>query len=206
MTAVVSNEAPLPRPRIRLAPVPHTAPPFDDEVGHQPEPTEAARPPVGPVPVQGALALAFALPSGVPAVPSPAPRLRVVGRDLARRRVVSGPDDGAARPDVARWAAMVVQAAVEVVAGDRPLTQMVRWTTPEVYEQLLWRRRRRAGRSAAGTGAPRRAVVSSVHVCQPEDDIAEACATVRVGERASAVALRLETDRGSWRCTAIMLG
>jgi hypothetical protein len=36
---------------------------------------------------------------------------------------------------------MVVQAAVEVVAGDRPLTQMVRWTTVEVYEQLQWHRR-----------------------------------------------------------------
>ena len=55
-------------------------------------------------------------------------------------------------------------------------------------------------------GPPRRAVVSSVHVCQPTDEVAEACATVRVGDRASAVALRLEADRDSWRCTAIRLG
>jgi len=101
---------------------------------------------------------------------------------------------------------MVVQAAVEVVAGDRPLTQMVRWTTPEVYEQLQWRRQRRTGPGGAPGTTSRRAVVSSIHVCQPDDDVAEACATVRVGERASAVALRLEADRDSWRCTAITLG
>jgi hypothetical protein len=99
---------------------------------------------------------------------------------------------------------MVIQAAVEVVAGDRPLTQMVRWTTAEVYEQLLWRRKRPGG--TPGPTGTRRAIVSSVHVCQPNDDVAEACAVVRAGERASAVAVRLEADRNNWRCTAISLG
>lgn len=207
MTAVPRTGAPHPRPRIRLAPAPRTAPPFDDEVERPPvRPTEPRCPPVAPVPVQGSLALEFALPSGVPAVPAPPPRLRIVGSELARsgHRAVG---DEATRPDVARWAAMVVQAAVEVVAGDRPLTQMVRWTTAEVYDQLRWRRQRQIGGSAASVAvAPRRAVVSSVHVCQPDDDVAEACATVRVGGRATAVALRLEADRDSWRCTAIALG
>ena len=207
MTAVTSIGIPHPRTRVRLAPVPCTAPPFDDEIGRLPgAQAEPGGGPVGPVPVQGSLALAFALPSGVPAIPAPPPRLRVVGKELARRGPRASSDDEATRPDVARWAAMVVQAAVEVIAGDRPLNQMVRWTTLEVYEQLQWHRRRQVNRSVGGPSAPRRAVVSSVHVCQPDDDVAEACATVRVGGRATAVAVRLEADRDSWRCTAIALG
>ena len=205
MTAVLDNEATLPRSRVRVAPAPATAPPFDDELGRWADLAEVPRSTDGPPAVQGSLALAFVLPSGLPAVPSPPLRLRVVGRDLARPAPSARPPDDAARPDVARWAAMVVQAAVEVLSGDRPLTQMARWTTPEVYEQLQWRRQRRAGRSM-DPGPPRRAVVSSVHVCQPTDEVAEACAIVRVGDRASAVALRLEADRVSWRCTAIRLG
>jgi len=205
MTAALSNEAGNAKVAgVRLAPVPRTAPSYDDELGRPLEPNESRRPPLGLV--QGSLALTFALPSGLPAVPSPPPRLRVVGRDLALRGTADRSSDSAHRPDVARWAAMVVQAAVEVVAGDRPLTQMARWTTAEVFEQLHWRRQRRTGRSLASTGVPRRAVVSSVHVCLPEDNVAEACAIVRVGERASAVALRLEADRDSWRCTALTLG
>jgi hypothetical protein len=211
-----SRHVPHSRRPIRVAPVPRVDPPYDDDVDPR-DAVERDRTSIGsapvrapvPAPVQGALALAFTLPSGLPAVPSVAsgpPRFRVVGRDLAQRgssRTSVGP------PDAARWAAMVVQAAVEVVAGDRPLSQMVRWTTPEVYEQLQWRRRRLDGKAGSRGGlasSSRRAVVSSVHVCQPDDDVAEACATVRIGERASAVAVRLETDRDSWRCTAIALG
>lgn len=206
MTAATSTGDARPRTQVRLAPVPRTAPPFDDELERSSRPpAEPGKRRVGPVPVQGSLALAFPLPSGVPAIPAPPPRLRVVGTELAQRRPRVCTDDVGARPDVARWAAMVVQAAVEVVAGDRPLTQMVRWTTAEVYEQLLWRRQRQT-RSTSGAAGQRRAVVSSVHVCQPDDDVAEACATVRVGGRATAVALRLEADRDSWRCTAIALG
>lgn len=204
MIVAGTGENPM-RPHVRLAPVPNASPPYDDEAGllaH--EAPEPGRRSVRPVPVQGSLALSFSVPSGLPAVPTPPPRLRVLGRDLVRRGVSTQSDDRAVRPDVARWAAMVVQAAVEVVAGDRPLTQMVRWTTAEVYEQLQWRRRLHSGGPTAG--ANRRAVVSSVHVCQPHDEVAEACATVRIGGRASAVALRLEADRGSWRCTALRVG
>ena len=210
MTAVLDNQGPRPRQQIRLAPVPITGPPFDDELGHPGERSVGRRAigrrATGPVPVQGSLALTFELPSGVPAVPSPPPRLRVVGHELAARSSRGATEHGTARPDVARWAAMVVQAAVEVMAGDRPLTQMARWTTTEVYEQLQWRRRSTTSRPPADATVLRRAVVSSVHVCQPDDDVAEACATVRVGDRASAVALRLEADRDAWRCTAIALG
>lgn len=200
------STTPRARARLQLVPVPSSAPPFDDELAPADRRPPPERDPRRRQTVQGALALTFALPSGVPAIPQVPPRLRVVGRDLARRQGPVRADD-ATRPDVARWAAMVVQAAVEVVAGDRPLTQLVRWTTAEVYEQLHWRRQRLA-RQATGSqpAAPRRAVVSSIHVCQPSDDVAEACATVRVGPRALAVAVRLETDRDSWRCTAISLG
>jgi hypothetical protein len=188
--------------RIRVLPAPDSAPPYDDEIARPRDTTwPSAR---SSTAIQGTLALAFTLPSGLPVVPEPPRRLRLTGPDLTRPASAE-----VGLPDPARWAALVVQAVMEVVSGDRPITQLVRWTSPEVYEQLSWRRRQRAAgpnrRPDAGS-SPRRALVVSVHVCQPNDQVAEACATVRRDGRVTAIALRLEVERESWRCTALQLG
>jgi hypothetical protein len=99
----------------------------------------------------------------------------------------------------------MVQAVLEVLAGDRPLTQLVRWTTVEVYEYLAWRRRQTASRLSDGSHASRRAVLTSVHVCQPANDVVEGCAIARRDGRAAAIAFRLEADQDLWRCTAFSL-
>jgi hypothetical protein len=41
---------------------------------------------------------------------------------------------------------------------------------------------------------------------EPVDNVAELSATVRVGERVRAVAMRLEVRHGRWCCTRLMLG
>src|SRR3990170_1128248 len=80
--------------------------------------------------VQGALALDFALPSGLPAVPQAAALTLLVGGD--RRPGPAPHPDALATPatvPAARdWAGRFVQAVVEVIAGDRPLQQLIRWT------------------------------------------------------------------------------
>jgi hypothetical protein len=212
------------QPTLRRLPAPACEPPYDDELpgrsgagrwsGPAAEASDA---------VQGTLALAFVLPSGVPAVPVAPVGLRLVApldsRSGAQDRMDDAefgpqPTDRVDLPEPRGWAARLVQAIVEVLAGDRPLGQLVRWTSTEVYDEVsgLTLPGGTGGRgstgSTAGPGAGRsaRAVVRSVHVSEPVDGVAEVAALVRRGARTTAVALRLEGLDGRWQCTALELG
>ena len=109
--------------------------------------------------------------------------------------------------DVRAWAARFAQAVVEVVGGDRPLSQLVRWTTGRVYRDLA-RRVAILGRTAPATERLRtvRPQVRSVHVFQPGPASAEVSVHVRHGQRSRALAARLEWTGGRWTCTALLLG
>lgn len=152
-----------------------------------------------PVPVasvQGTLALDLDPEvARLPGAPLP-PDLRVV------------PDDGCSHdPDLQVWTARFAQAMVEVLGGDRPLSQLVRWTTARVYQDL--ERRTRILARTGPTHPRRRAVrpqVRSVHVFRPGPDSAEVSVHVRYGHRSRAIAARLEDSNGSWRCVALQLG
>ena len=159
--------------------------------------TRVSTPPTGegPVPmaaVQGALALDL---SARPEVPAP-PDLRLVGND-------DDGDDAAVRA----WAARFAQAVVEVLGGDRPLPQLVRWTSPYVYA-LIGRRLRVLSRVSPATQRMRtvRAQVRSVHVCRPLTEVAEVSVHIGYGHRSRALAARLECAEGRWTCTALELG
>ncbi|QIK65593.1 hypothetical protein G7072_03905 [Nocardioides sp. HDW12B] len=152
-------------------------------VAHLPRPrTRPEGVPAGPV-VQGSLALSWA---PVEARPRP---VRVSDEDS----------------EITALARRFAQAAVEVVAGQRPVLQLLRWTDEHVYADL--ERRASLVRQARGS-SPRRvhAQVRSVHVCRPHDDSAEVSVHVRHGERSRALALRLERHRDRWRCTVLQFG
>ncbi len=152
------------------------------------------REPVPAEPVQGTLALDL---GRLGAHRSPAaPPLRVVEDGPA-----PGPEE------VRAWAGTFAQAVVEVVSGDRPVTQLLRCTSAQVYQDLG----RRVSILARTRSAPqrRRTVrpqVSSVHVCRPADRCAEVSVHVRHGQRSRAIAARLEHRDGRWTCTALELG
>ena len=204
---------------LRRLPLPAWDPPYDDEVG---PPATLRNTRSGGAAVQGTLALAFVLPGGVPAVPdlpeiltappgapgSGHPGLRLVGAPDAEEtldEIEFGPQPTprSALPEPRHWAGRFVQAVVEVLAGDRPAGQLVRWTSTEVYDHVTCRV---VPGAAVGTTAPARAVVRSVHVTEPADGVAEVSALVRRGVRCTAVALRLEGMDGRWQCTALELG
>ena len=112
-----------------------------------------------------------------------------------------------AQREVRLWAARFAQATVEVIGGDRPVAQLLRWTNPCVYQELD-RRVRILARTAA---APQRrmtvrAQVRSVHVFQPAPGTAEVSVHVRHGHRSRAIAARLERHRDRWTCVALQLG
>jgi hypothetical protein len=171
-------------PALRLLPVPPSEPPYDDEL-----PAARRLPP--PVLLPRAAHQALRL---VPALRT----AETLDDDV---------DDGPARtpradlPPARPFAHALVQRMLEVLAGVRPLGQLQRDTTLELYDEL-----ERLVRSRPRPKGPRptRAAVRSVHVQERPEGVAEVCATVQRGGRAGAVALRLEGRGGSWRCTSLV--
>jgi hypothetical protein len=162
-------------------------PPYDDEVvGHHPA-------------VDGTLALAF------PTTPGYLP-LRLVPPALAAqdREFGSRPTPRADLPDPRGWTGRLAQAVVEVLAGARPASQLSRFATLEVLDQLERSAGRLGGRP--GSAPATRPTVASVRVSEPRDGIAEGCAVVDTGPRRRALALRLEGVDGRWQCTALEMG
>ncbi|MFP5253194.1 MAG: Rv3235 family protein [Actinomycetes bacterium] len=162
-----------------------------------------------PVAVQGTLALDV-----LHRPVTPAPRHLTSVRP--RARLVPAPAieptddaDGACPPDpeVRAWAARFAQAVVEVAGGDRPLPQLLRWTSPRVYAELG--RRVRVMAQSRPVEQRRRTVrpqVHSVHLCRPVPAVAEVSVHVRHGRRSRAIAARLELRGDRWTCTALRIG
>lgn len=142
--------------------------------------------------VQGSLALAVRPVATVPT----APELRLVDGSRSREH-----------REVQDWAARFAQATVEVLGGNRPLAQLLRWTTARVYYDLD-RRVRILGRTAPATERRRtiRPQVRSVHVCQPAPGTAEVSVHVQHGHRSRAIAARIERRNDRWTCVALQLG
>ena len=182
---------------IRRLPPPRCEPPYDDERGlveHHPGEHSGGA-------VQGTLALAFLLPSGIPAVPQ-VPALRLVsgtpdnevecgtdehftatgplavdagtgpsraGLKRVRRRPGADPFFGpqptprALLPAPSPWAGRFVQAVIEVLAGDRSVNQLIRWTDAHVLTRLhegpnrnqtKWSRRPRSKQPTSSASEP----------------------------------------------------
>jgi hypothetical protein len=147
--------------------------------------------------VQGTLALDLgSLPSPADEGPPQTPEL-----DHNRQSRVEHLRDA----EVRGWAARFAQAVIESVTGLRPTTQLVRWTSHEVFRDLD-RRAQLVRRTAGQVRRPVRPQVRSVHVCCPSERTAEVSVHVRHGHRSRALALRLERRDDRWVCTALEFG
>jgi len=166
---------------------------------HRPHEVVPLRPPVSLASVQGTLALDLEPRQDPPYLPA------AVGSGPVADVL---PIDGLIRRAVEEWARRYTQAAVEIVGGDRPVSQLLRWSSREVYENLQRRAQlvARAGRHQPGQGRfqPVRPRVLGVHPCFINRDVVEVSMHVRYGERSRALAARFErTTDQRWRCTAL---
>lgn len=173
--------------QLRRLPLPSTDPPFDDELGLLPRPVRRRHSYL----VRSGHAPAS---SSSEAAPSAAPS----GQPARRGNHTSQPV--AALPDPRRWCARVTQALVEAAFGNRPLQQLLGWTSTEVYRVLTTIVSR--GTRAAPVAAP---TVRSIRVCQVSPGVVEAAAVLQARNRVRALALRLEAAGGRWVCTAFEL-
>jgi hypothetical protein len=98
----------------------------------------------------------------------------------------------------------LVQVLVEVMAGHRSATQLLRWTTSDVYAKV---RAQTLPPPRPGTKPTRRLPrVTSIHSGYPADDVVEICAVVAGQYRTQAIALRIEGVNGRWIVTALETG
>jgi hypothetical protein len=145
--------------------------------------------------------------------PPPRHVVPVPGRDLATSQAGT---PAALRPvdelsEVRAITRATVQAAMEVLAGIRPVHQLARRLDPRCLSALQHRAcliRREAARTNNPTLARlhRNSTVRSVRVCEVADGIYEASAVVVDDVRARAVAVRLERSKQVWRVTELVIG
>jgi hypothetical protein len=184
--------------------VPEIAPPYDDiSAARTPERRQAGL----PVPGQAAAS------SARPDQPAPAPR--------AIRSAESGPAPGSRglqplqAPAAGGWPSRFAQVLAETLAGSRPASQIVPWTTQQT--------RRRISQLGPTLCAGHRPRVRRVIVTSPAGGVLEMTVVVAVGEQVRALAVRMEQTppvasqarastvsqdayqriRGDWLCTAI---
>jgi hypothetical protein len=127
----------------------------------------------------------------------------------SRLRLVTESDPFAAQPTgrtelpaLPIFARRLLIAVIEAATGRRSAGQLSQHTSPGVQAGLA----RDAGRiSRLGTAA-RPATLHSMHIAEPADGVAEIAATVRVGSRFRAIALRLEGLDGRWQCVRLQIG
>lgn len=162
---------------ITVRPAPRREPPFDDEAGAR------------------HLHLVGRLDRPLPFQSSPPPPW---GGGAAPVRV------SAPLPDPRRWTRRLLTGIFETAAGRRPLQQLAAMLSPSVGYGLGadFEKAARAGQRHWSHAAR----VRSIRATQPADGVAEICATIQVGDRVRAVALRVEEHRGRWRCTRLQLG
>ncbi len=106
-------------------------------------------------------------------------------------------------PNPRAWAAQALRVILEVMDGSRPARQLNRWVTRGIQDRAA--RRGILARQRGGRGH-RVNLVRSVHVCTPQDAVAEVAALVVHNGRHRAVALRLEGVDGRWLVSALELG
>lgn len=175
----------------------------------RPLPVPDARPPVQSLPNQRTPVGGRALPSRPGPVQGTLPLMP--GRSTRHQGFADDfgpvPTGRADLPDPKEFSRGLVQVLVEVMAGLRPCTQLLRWTTTSTFEQvrLLTLPSERPG-GRLSTPPQRRPVVRSIHVCEPADGVAEVSAVIAGPTRTQAMALRCEGQDGRWRLTVLETG
>ncbi|MDO4918647.1 Rv3235 family protein [Kocuria sp.] len=145
-------------------------------------------------------------------IPESAPRTPAGGYTWRRDRsaaALTGRNDAERVGAIAR---SIGQAAVEILAGTRPASQLSRWTDPEVVERFAQRAamlklvQEQCPERRALFDVHRAARVRRVRVCSPAPGCWEASLVIDEAARTRAVALRIERVARQWRVTHLEVG
>lgn len=118
--------------------------------------------------------------------------------------IVVRPPRDSTLPDPAIWARRLLVGIVEAAGGKRPLHQLGGLLSPTISHGLRTDFQRAVAlRARHWTHA---ATVRSIRASEPTPGVAEVCATLQIGRRVRAAALRVEEHQGRWMCTRLQLG
>lgn len=98
-------------------------------------------------------------------------------------------------PELHAWTMKFIVSVVEVWAGRRQPSQLIRWCHRVIYMELL---RKSGSQKEIGK-------IKSIHQSEPLDGICESTALIRYGDRLRAVVIRFEGVDGRWLCTALKM-
>lgn len=143
------------------------------------------------------------------------PRQRSVGISPLQEALSLGLDEpvtvvspqAADRASLERCLPRLCSVLVEILTGDRNVQQLLRWTTEEVYADLVGRQMRI--NHACGRDQRVRSVsakVRNVRVYWASPRAAEVSVHIRQGGRSRALAARIEMINGRWLCSALEVG
>ncbi len=213
------QKGPVPDPKPVAQLRTEAAPPESDVLRSRPAPTcdpESGYAPVIPMPPRRR---GPREPSGAAAIPGGRPGHSPHGADGASAGSLPGGIASDKAGERAREEARLVrvmagkigQAAIEVLAGTRPIQQLARWLDPRSFDALLVRAAlTRAAQEDAGHGNVRQLhrnpTVRSVHCSAVGPGIYESSLVVSEQLRQRALAMRLEQDHGVWKVTALEIG
>lgn len=145
-------------------------------------------------------------------VPASTPRTSPGGYTWRQDRSAAALTGRSESERVGAIARSIGQAAVEILAGTRPASQLSRWTEPDVVERFT---QRAAMLKLVQEQCPERRDLFEVHraarvrrvrVCSPAPGCYEASLVVEESTRARAVALRIERSARQWRVTHLEVG
>lgn len=106
-------------------------------------------------------------------------------------------------PEPKQATARIAQVLIDVMVGQRPVSQLNSVTNAVVRADIL---RAVAALPLSASTARVRLQVVSVRVTTPGPTVVEASAVIRGTQRSRAMALRLEGLDGRWLCTALRVG
>lgn len=105
--------------------------------------------------------------------------------------------------EIGGWSASLARAMIQVLLGQRPISQLTRWLDDQAMAELALRRRQ-AARTGGHPGQP--ALLRSIRVQPLTASVFEVCAHLIIGQTSVAMAFRLERVCQRWLCTALELG
>lgn len=104
-------------------------------------------------------------------------------------------------PEPEAWTKQLATGIAEVLIGERPVFQLMRWVTFDVYREIDRQIQLNPNLHAKRS----RPFVRSLRIENTSDKVVEATAVIQKGLRGRGMGLRLEAENDRWRCTQLLV-
>lgn len=107
--------------------------------------------------------------------------------------------NGLPEPEI--WTKQLATGIAEVLIGERPLFQLMRWVSFDVYREIDRQVQVKSDLHAIRS----RPFVRSLRIESTSAKVIEATAVIQKGKRGRGMGLRLEAENDRWRCTHLLV-